>query len=112
LSSAIQSAAAAEGAPVLGFYALSGAGATRELEHFWILPSYIGRGVGARMFYHAVERLRADGTRVLRIASDPHAEESYLAMGASRVGDWPSTPRGRTLPLLVLLVRPPAGRRI
>ena len=103
---------AVAGASVLGFYALSGAGATRELEHFWVAPQDMGHGVGARMFAHAVATLRADGARVLRIASDPYAEGFYLRMGARRVGEWPSTPRGRTLPLLVLGVGPPRGRGI
>jgi len=103
---------AVAGASVLGFYALSGAGATRELEHFWVAPEQIGRGVGARMFEHAVATLRADSARVLRIASDPYAEGFYLRMGARRVGEWPSTPSGRTLPLLVWEVRPARGRRM
>jgi hypothetical protein len=72
---------AVRGAHVLGFYALS--------------------GVGARMFDHAVATLRAADAHVLRIASDPYAEGFYLRMGARRVGEWPSTPSGRTLPLLV-----------
>lgn len=95
---------AVRGAAVLGFYALSGSGATRELEHCWVLPTHIGRGVGARLFAHAVATLRADGAGQLRVASDPHAERFYLAMGARRVGVVPSTPRGRMLPLLVLPV--------
>src|SRR5947209_10067159 len=103
---------AVAGASVLGFYALSGVGGTRELEHFWVLPAHIGRGVGARLFEHAVATLRADGVRELRIASDPYAEGFYLRMGARRVGEWPSTPRGRTLPLLVLEVGHPRGRGI
>ena len=103
---------AVAGASVLGFYALSGAGATRELEHFWVAPQDMGHGVGARMFAHAVATLRADGARVLRIASDPYAEGFYLRMGAQRVGEWPSTPRGRTLPLFVLEVGHPRGRGI
>src|SRR5438034_25922 len=70
------------------------------------------RAVGARMFEHAVATLRADSARVLRIASDPYAEGFYLRMGARRVGEWPSTPSGRTLPLLVWEVRPARGRRM
>src|SRR5213594_2665157 len=67
---------------------------------------------GARMFEHAVATLRADSARVLRIASDPYAEGFYLRMGARRVGEWPSTPSGRTLPLFVLEVGHPRGRGI
>lgn len=89
---------------MLGFYALSGAGATRELEHLWVLPAHIGRGVGARLLDHAAVTLRAEGARVLGIASDPHADGFYLTMGARRVGEVASTPRGRTAPLLVIEV--------
>ena len=92
---------AVRGASVLGFYALSGTGPVRELEHLWVVPGHIGRGVGARLLEHAVAALRADGARELRIASDPYAVGFYLRMGARCLGDWPSTPRGRTLPLLV-----------
>jgi GNAT superfamily N-acetyltransferase len=89
------------GGHVLGFGALSGAGAVRELEHFWVLPAHMGRGVGARLFADAVAALRADGARQLRIASDPFAVGFYRQIGARLVGEVPSTPRGRTLPLLV-----------
>jgi len=92
---------AVRGARVVGFYALAGAGPTRELEHFWVLPAHMGRGVGARLFADAVATLRADGARQLRIASDPFAVGFYRRMGARLVGEVPSTPRGRTLPLLV-----------
>ena len=95
---------AIRGASMLGFYALSGVGPVRELEHLWVLPAHIGRGVGARLLDHAVVTLRAEGARVLRIASDPHAEGFYLAMCARRIGEVASTPRGRTLPLLVIEV--------
>lgn len=98
---------AVRGAEVLGFYVLAGSGATRELEHFWVAPGHIGRGIGARLLEHAVATLRADGARRLRIASDPYAVGFYLGLGARRMGEWPSTPRGRTLPLLVLDVSDP-----
>ena len=97
---------------VLGFYAISGAGAVRDLEHFWVLPAHMGRGVGARLFADAVGTLRADGARQLRIASDPFAVGFYRRMGAHLVGEVPSTPRGRTLPLLVFELEPARGRRI
>lgn len=49
--------------------------------------------------------------RLVRVGEhvDPHAEGFYLAMGARRVGDAPSTPRGRTLLLLVLEVHRHSG---
>jgi GNAT superfamily N-acetyltransferase len=86
----------------VGFYALTGEGATRILEHFWIAPAHIGAGIGRTLFAHATERLRAEGVHTVRIESDPNAEGFYLKMGARRVGEVESSPAGRTLPVLVL----------
>jgi GNAT superfamily N-acetyltransferase len=102
-----------------GFYAVTGEGGARMLEHFWVAPSHIGTGIGRRLFAHATEHLRAAGVRTVRIESDPNAEGFYLKMGARRVGEVPSTPAGRTLPLLVLTLSgtatptppPPAAHR-
>src|SRR3989442_828333 len=44
---------AEEGGAVVGFYALSGRAPVMELEHCWVLPTRIGRGIGARLLEHA-----------------------------------------------------------
>ena len=92
--------AVAERDRCVGFYALLGADAAWELDHMWVAPDLIGQGVGTRLFEHAIITLRATGGRTLKIASDPYAEGFYRKMGAHRIGEWPSTPEGRTLPLL------------
>jgi GNAT superfamily N-acetyltransferase len=91
---------ALEADAIVGFYALAGAGGTLELEHFWVTPGHMRRGIGRRMFEHALHAARLRGGTVLRIASDPNAEGFYRRMGARRVGEVPSTPAGRVLPLL------------
>jgi GNAT superfamily N-acetyltransferase len=93
---------AAERQRILGFYALSCEGNAVELEHMWVEPSHIGKGVGAMLFAHAIATTRSLGGAVLEIASDPHAEGFYRRMGARRLGQVASTPRGRMLPLLVV----------
>jgi GNAT superfamily N-acetyltransferase len=98
---------AVRGRTVIGFYAVSGTGRVRELEHMWVRPRHIGSGVGRALFAHLLGRLRAMRVTGLMVASDPHAEGFYRRMGAWRVGRVPARPRGRTLPLL--LVRVPAS---
>lgn len=85
---------------IVGLHALAPDGG--ELEHLWVDPPAMGRGLGAALFRHAVATSRALGAALLRIASDPQAEGFYLRMGAERIGEVPSTPAGRTLPLLVV----------
>jgi GNAT superfamily N-acetyltransferase len=95
---------AVRGGRVVGFYAVSGRGATRELEHMWVDPRRIGDGIGRALFAHCEDRLRRMGVARLDIASDPNAEGFYRRLGARRVGDVPARPDGRTLPLLALTV--------
>ena len=89
---------------IFGFYALSRQGEVFELEHLWVDPQHMGTGVGTLLFEHAARTVRSMGGSILNIASDPHAEGFYLRMGAIRVGEVPSKPEGRTLPLLTLVI--------
>jgi len=93
------------GSCVVGFYALSDRGTTRELEHMWVLPTRMGSGVGRALFAHLLEQLHATRTASVRIASDPNAEGFYRRMGARRVGRVPSRPAGRYLPVLAFRLR-------
>jgi GNAT superfamily N-acetyltransferase len=99
-------AAAVEGKPV-GFYALVGEGREIELEHLWVLPEFIGTGIGRALFDHAVRKAASLGVQVVRIESDPNAEGFYRRMGARRVGEisYPMDGQKRTLPILVVEVR-------
>jgi len=90
-----------DGEPV-GVTAVSFEGTEAEVEHLWIHPSAMGRGLGARLFRRAVATARARRATTLVIAADPNAEDFYRRMGARRAGSVPSRPAGRELPRLVL----------
>jgi GNAT superfamily N-acetyltransferase len=89
------------GRPV-GFYALERDGRNCRLEHLWLAPSLIGRGLGRQLFEHAVQAARALGAAELLIEADPNAERFYLHMGAERIGEAVSRLTGaeRILPQL------------
>ena len=100
-------AEAADDVPVAavdGFYALLLDAPTAVLEHLWVRPPSIGRGVGRALLDHARERASAGGASELRIDSDPHAEGFCLRMGARRVGEIRADvgDTARQLPRLVL----------
>jgi GNAT superfamily N-acetyltransferase len=86
---------------VQGYYALKERGPDIELDHLYVDPPAIGRGLGGHLWRHAVERASSLGFGWLLIESDPHAEGFYRKLGAERIGDAPSgSIPGRRLPLL------------
>ena len=90
---------------VEGFCALTPRSARWQVEHLWIRPRAMGRGVGRTLFDDAVAYARSQGATVLAIESDPHAEGFYLRMGATRVGASAAPVEGdpsRSLPVLEL----------
>lgn len=87
---------------LIGFCAVQIAAETAVLEHLWVLPAFMGQGVGRALFQHAETVARAAGARRLRITGDPHAELFYARMGATVYGREPASIDGqeRFLPLL------------
>jgi GNAT superfamily N-acetyltransferase len=69
-----------------GFYALVFAKQRVNLEHLWILPAYMGQGIGRALFEHALARCREMQCQGLEIVSDPNAQGFYERMGAKKVG--------------------------
>ncbi len=71
---------------VRGFYVLLPALPHWELDHFWVAPAAMRRGVGRALLAHAAGVVARGGATGLAIDADPHAEAFYLACGAQRVG--------------------------
>lgn len=89
---------------IVGFAAVAEGKHGWELKHMWVLPTYMGRGVGRDLLGAIQDRLAILGVTIMRIASDPHAVGFYEQLGAQVVGEVESVPAGRRLPLLVLSV--------
>ena len=100
---------------IIGFHALLETDEALRLEHLWVLPERIGKGIGRGLFRHAVERAVALGAPSLTIEADPNAEPFYRHMGAERVGTVASEVDGqpRELPLLRFDLKrnPPSQQR-
>jgi len=91
-----------DGHPV-GFYAVRRGLNRMHLDHLWVLPEAMRRGVGRALFSHAIERVRALEFSTLEIESDPHTAGFYERMGARQVGATVTELAGqrRELPILV-----------
>lgn len=88
------------GGQIAGFYGY-GSG-DPEMVALFVDPPWIGKGVGKKLWAHALEFARAKGWGSFDIMADPYAAEKfYLPMGCQKIGEIASTVRaGRMLPLL------------
>ena len=90
----------------IGFFAISKEDERASVEHLWVLPDFIGKGVGADLFKYMLKRCKELGVQILEIESDPNAQRFYERMGAKKVGEIVSEVDGqpRVLPLLEILL--------
>jgi GNAT superfamily N-acetyltransferase len=67
---------------VAGFHMLRPDDSAIMLEHLWVRPRWIRRGVGTQLFQHALQTARAGRATHLAVVADPHAAGFY----AQRMG--------------------------
>lgn len=72
---------------IAGFCQLVLEGDEPELEHLWVRPAWIGKGVGRTLLGRAGALLAELGHVRMRIDADPNAEAFYLHCGAMRQGE-------------------------
>lgn len=86
----------------IGFYTLEEKNGTAWLENLWVLPEYIGKGVGKTLFLHAAELSRQRGFKILQLEADPNAVGFYERMGMHKIAERHSEVDGqpRVLPIM------------
>jgi len=98
------------GGRIVGFYSLIPSGREWDLDDLWVLPAFTRRGIGRALLMHARDTAAEGGATLLRIESDPYAEQFYIACGAKRVGAVAAPIEGepdRIRPVLTLPVAHP-----
>jgi GNAT superfamily N-acetyltransferase len=78
---------ASEDDRAVGFYVLTNERDGIHLDHLWITPAAMGRGIGRALFEHAVAQATNLGFDLIRIEAEPNAEGFYRRMGAEPDGD-------------------------
>ena len=58
-----------------------------SLEHLWVHPDAMGRGLGRQLYERALQRARQLGMRRMELWADPNAVPFYEHLGARHVGD-------------------------
>ncbi len=72
---------------ICGFYAMLPGEESWALEHLWVAPEAMHRGIGRALLAHALNLAFSDGATVVTTDADPNAEAFYRANGAVRVGE-------------------------
>ena len=98
-------AAEFNGKPI-AFYTLQEKNGNAWIENMWVLPEYIGKGIGKKLFLDAVSRSRQKGHLILQLESDPNAVSFYKKMGMYKIGesDYPIEGQSRILPVMELML--------
>jgi GNAT superfamily N-acetyltransferase len=72
-----------------------------EVDHLWVEPAAIGRGIGRLLLDALLARAQRLGAERVLVEADPHAESFYTRRGGRRVGRRASGMiAGRSLPVL------------
>lgn len=70
------------------------------LDHMFLLPQFIGKGLGAKIFKHLVEQCKKLQISSFSVLADPNSKRFYEKMGCKYQKEYPSTIKNRTTPLL------------
>lgn len=92
----------ADDARPIAFYTLQERSGNAWIENLWVLPKYIGQGIGKQLFLHAIGLARQRGFKTLQLEADPNAAAFYEKMGMHKIGERRSEVDGqpRSLPLM------------
>jgi len=86
----------------IAFYTIQEKDSKAWIENLWVLPEWIGEGIGRRLFLHALSRSRLNGYLILQLEADPNALGFYEKMGMRKIGESLYEVEGQTriLPLM------------
>jgi ribosomal protein S18 acetylase RimI-like enzyme len=72
-----------------------------EIAHMWMLPEYMGKGLGRQLLAASLEAMIDQYPRpLITVISDPNAQRFYERSGFRKTGMTESYPPGRFLPVL------------
>jgi len=94
-----------DGKPV-AFYTLLDKDGKAWLDNLWVMPEYMGKGIGRNLFQHSMELARLRGYKIMQLEADPNAAGFYEKMGMSKIAErkYELDGQPRTLPLMEMKI--------
>jgi ribosomal protein S18 acetylase RimI-like enzyme len=86
----------------VAFYTLLEKNGSAWIENLWVLPDVMGKGLGKKLFSHALGLSRRRDFKTLQLEADPNAVGFYEKMGMKKIGEHLSEIEGqrRILPIM------------
>lgn len=87
-------------AEILGFCMIIEENELVEIEHLWIRPKYIGKGLGKYLLTEVLQNVITKSHTTLSVLADPNVVGFYEKFGLETIQYLPGQPEGRVLPLM------------
>ena len=71
-----------------------------ELEMLFVLPDFIGKGIGKKLLLHAVEKAKKLNAISMTLLADPNAEKFYKSQEFKVIDKKESSVKNRFLPVM------------
>lgn len=88
-------------AKIAGFYVLNPPkNNTIVLEMLFVLPKFIGKGIGKQLLLHSFEKAKIQAVKSMTLLADPNAVAFYYSQGFYKIDKKESSIAGRFLPVM------------
>lgn len=88
---------------IIGFYTFYSENETTiRLDHLFVHPNYIGKGIGFKLMNHLIENCKSIHKLKIIVDADPNASAFYSKLGFITIGQKPTFIKNRFLPIMEL----------
>jgi predicted GNAT family acetyltransferase len=77
---------------------------TIKLDNLFVLPEYIGKGLGRLLMEHFLLNIDKTDTKTITLNSEPNAEPFYSKLGFIKVGEIETSIKDRYMPIMELTI--------
>ncbi|MEO1049280.1 MAG: GNAT family N-acetyltransferase [Bacteroidota bacterium] len=84
---------------LIGFCSIAEEASFYEVLHLWVLPEFIGKGMGKSLLQHSLKQT-VKLPKMIRVEADPNAAPFYESQGFETFDRVESYPKGRFLPVM------------
>jgi GNAT superfamily N-acetyltransferase len=84
----------------IGYYSYSIKEKNVILDNLFVLPEYIGKGLGKFLMNDFLDRMRNEKFEKITLDSEPNAENFYLKIGFKKIGEFETSIKNRFMPIM------------